>query len=129
MGDIAQNGDFEPFDRAEIFAHRQHIQKRLRGVFVHAVQKRLRGVFVHAVARVDDVRLHRLCKERGRAAHGVTDDDDIVLHRVQRLARVDKRLPLLDGRGVRRNVDDVRAHILGGELEAAARARVRVEFS
>ena len=36
-----------PSMEPKIFAHRQHIQKRLR------------RMLVHAVARVDDVRLHR----------------------------------------------------------------------
>ena len=111
MADIAEDRDRQPFQRAEVFAHGEHIQKRLR------------GVFVHAVARVDDVRLHRLCKQHGRAAHGVTDDDDVVFHRVERLARIDERLALLYGRGRRRDIDDVRPHVLGGKFKAATGAR------
>ena len=79
-------------------------------------------MLIHAVARVDDVRFDRLGEQPRRAAHRVADDDDVVFHRVQRLARIDERLPLLHGRGGRRNVDDVRAHVLGGKLEAAAGA-------
>jgi hypothetical protein len=80
-------------------------------------------MLVHAVARVDDARFDRPRKQIWRPAHGVADNDEIVLHRIQRLARIDERLSLCDGRRTRRDIDGRRAHVFCRQLKAGARPR------
>ena len=110
MLQIAQNRNLKTVERAEFFAHGEHIQKRLR------------GVLVHAVAAVYDACLDVLGKQFRRARHGVADNYVIHLHCVQRFARVDKRFPLLHRACRRGNIHLACAQKLARKLERGTRS-------
>jgi len=102
-------------DTAETLAHREQVEQRLR------------RVLVHPVAAVDDVRIHVVGEHPRTACVLVPDDDEVTRHRREGLGGIDERLAL--DRRARRGgeVDAIRREPLGGNLEARARSRARLE--
>ena len=114
MQDVAEDGDLEAFEMPLVLLDREEVQEPLR---------RMR---VGAVTGVDDDRAHDARGVLRRALCLVAHDDGIDAHRLDRVERIAQALALDDARGTRRDVDDVRAEVLAGELERRARARARL---
>ena len=112
--DVAEDGDLEAFEMTLVLLDREEVQEALR---------RMR---VGAVTGVDDDRAHDARGVLRRALCLVAHDDGIDAHRLDRVERIAQALALDDARGTRRDVDDVRAEVLAGELERRARARARL---
>ena len=114
MSDIADDRDGQPFEPAELFPDREHIEQRLR------------RMFVETVARVDHRALEPRGQELRRARAGVADDDDIALHGLDVPGRIEQRLPLDHAAGRGRDVDHVGRKPLARKFEGRPRPRARL---
>ena len=73
------------------------------------------------------LQLQMLRQQVRRPGHGVAHDHDVDAHRLDVLGRVDERLALADAGAAGGEIDGVGAEAPGGQAEAGARARGRLE--
>ena len=113
--DIAENGDFQPFQLPFMLQKCKQIQKPLGWVCVGAIS----GVHDHWMR--DDLR--RVFR---RALLFMAHHDCVKAHRLDGQESIPQALALHDARRTCRDIDDVRAKILSGRLEGRPRPRARL---
>ena len=84
-------------------------------------------MLVRAIAGVHDRRTRRRRDEVRSPRGGVAQDDGVCPQRLEVAQRVEQRLALRDAGGLQRDVDDVGAESLSGDLERGPRSRRRLE--
>ena len=113
--DVSEDGDVEPGDTALVLADGE------------GVEQALGRMLVGAVPGVDDVGAGETGEVVGRATGAVAEDDDVRVERLEVADGVAQGLALLEGAGLGREVDDIRAEPDRRELEADARAGARLD--
>src|ERR1044072_2690136 len=120
MGDalvkhVTDDGNFQPFNLAFVFADGERVEQRLG------------GMFVRPVAGVDDGRVAHSRKMCRRASHRVTHDDAVRRHGFEVARGIQQRLALADAGGGDADVDGVGGEPFGCDFEGSTSARGRLE--
>ena len=115
MGDVADNGNAQPFKRAPTVKDRERVQQRLG------------GMLMGAVTCVDNRNRQVTGEKMRRTRCGMTHDDGIRTHCSHRIKGVDERFAFRHTGARGCDGDDVGAKTFCGDFEAGAGASGRFE--